>query len=159
METLFNSEDQITEEWINYLALEGAALAENSEEYIDRYMNRELENPLFIDFLESEKSAKFLANFEEETGELNFSFAETLLITPRFRIRLPKLRKLKSAIKKVFCDVVKVQVDGGIKDIIKAVLLGLIPVLGGGGIAPVLLPFIIAYIAKLLKNGADAVCA
>ncbi len=158
METLFNSEDQITEEWINYLALEAAALAENSDEYIDRYMNRELENPLFIDFLDHEESEKILINFkEEEIENLNFSLAETLLINHRFRVRLPKFRKLKRAIKKVFCDVVKVQVDGGIKDIIKAVLLGLIPVLGGG-IAPVLLPFVVGYIAKLLKNGADAVC-
>ncbi len=159
MEKIFKSEVEVTDNWVNFLALEAAALSENSDEYIDRYMNRQLDNPQLKEYLDEESTDTILSAFDDEENEpLNLNLTETLLFTPKFRIRLPKFRRLKRAIRKVFCEVITAHVDGDIKDIIKSVLIGLIPVLGGGGIAPILLPIIIGYIAKLVKKGSDAVC-
>jgi hypothetical protein len=75
-------------------------------------------------------------------------------------IRLPLKRifkKLIEKVRKVFCGIVRSLEDIDEKEIVKAVLIGLIPAFGAG-VPALLVPIIIGIIIYFLKKGINEVC-
>lgn len=152
MEILFNKEDQITDQWLVYMENKANTLAERSELEIDNFINEELLNPQVIAFLNT------IDLEEDDKDEIEpFVINELALKGISSPLSFFKFKKLKKKIKKIFCKVSKELIDAKAKDIIKAVLVLLIPALAGG-IPALLLPIVIGYIAKLIKKGHSAVC-
>jgi hypothetical protein len=164
---LFRNETEISDQWVNYIASEVEKVADFKDLEIENYADQEIMNPEMQEYLEGFTDNEKLSIEElEGRGEfLNLSSSQATMFNAAsvagiFGLRF---RKLKRTIRKVFCEVIAPMIDNdgqiNIKDIIKAVLVGLIPVLAGtGGVAAVLLPVIVAIVAKFVKRGVDAVC-
>jgi len=153
----FNPGENIPDEWAAYIENEAMSLSKNEDFDIDNYADREILNPNFQSYL----------NEINLPGEPNTLVAETLSLSfteARFdaaSIFGGKLRRLKNKIREILCRILgDLAGDGDLdwKDIIKAVLVALIPALGGGPLSLVVLPILISLVAKLIKRGMDAVC-
>lgn len=157
MEILFENEGQITKEWLEYLELEASALAESSTELeIDSYVDRELLNPQFADYLSLKEVDDIILDVKDDDFEpiaLNAMAMHKAFGNPNFG----KFKKLKRKIRKIFCEVTK-DINGmDWKTLIGAVLVALIPVFASG-IPALLLPLIVGIVAQLMKKGYNAVC-
>jgi hypothetical protein len=165
---LFAAEAAVTTDWLTYVENEAQALSQSDEFAIDNYSDRELLNPEVQDFLENEfpfddqEDSAFTkaVNFHSVSlSEFALSFDQNKAIAGKAFL-FGRWRRLKEAIRKVFCEVTLPIIgnpDFGWKDIIKAVLIGLIPVFASG-LPALVLPIIIAFIASLMKYGYGKVC-
>ena len=153
---LFQTADDIADNWQLYAANEALALSRLDDFEIDNYADREILNP-DVQALLSEMPDTLIADAEEVP--LTLSFAEARATA--FALFGSKFRRLKNKIREFLCRILAGLAgdsDLNWKDIIKAVLVALIPVLGGGLLSVVVLPILISLVAKIIKRGMDAVC-
>lgn len=154
----FQPGEAIPDDWASYIENEAMSLSKQEDFAIDNYADREILNPNFQQFLNEMKLPP--ANNDLMIAEpLSLSFMES-----RFEAASVfggKLRRLKNKIREILCRILsELAGDGEIdwKDIIKMVLVALIPALGGGPLSLIVLPILISLIAKLIKRGFEAVC-
>lgn len=159
MEILFKNEGQVTDQWLEYLEQEATSLAEtsNTELEIENFMDRQALNPQMEAFLSDDDSiADLLVGVSDEGLEpitLNAVTMNNFSAKPSFL----RFRKLKRKIRKIFCSITG-ELDGiDWKDIIKQVLVALLPAFAGG-IPAITLPIVIGLVAILMKKGYTAVC-
>ena len=154
---MFNTKADITDQWLNYLEQEAQNLADhNSALGIENYMDNEVLNPQMQELLESDDAldVEVLDNEMQEPLMLN-------AVAVNLAIRWPKwlrFRKLKRKIRRVFCSIVHELEGLSWKDILKKLLVALIPAFAGGGVPGAILPLVVAFVALAIKKGFSAVC-
>ncbi len=158
--TQFKNESDITTEWLSYIENEATSLSKQEDFEIDNYSDRELLNPDMQAFLHEVPDDEYPGITEiSEHRALSLSFKERMLpATTKFG---NSLQRLKNKIRKFLCQVLAdLQSDSALnwQAIIKAVLILLIPSLGGGVWAVIVLPVLISLVAKVIKRGFEAVC-
>lgn len=153
---IFKNQDDITNDWVFYIENEAKSLSFMDDFTIQNYIDREIYNPETQGYLASEQVATMLNSVtDSEIMHLNFVEQGRLGFLPDW-LR-PRFRRLKRRVKQVFCDVVRGIEAIDIKDVIKAVLLALIPAFAAGVPAAVL-PIVIGLIAYLMRNGVEKTC-
>ncbi|MBN8837410.1 MAG: hypothetical protein J0I09_09135 [Sphingobacteriia bacterium] len=156
--TIINEENQITDDLLEYINNEAHKLSSKEQFEIDNYLDSEVLNPEIQGYLRDTYQGSS-ASYQMAT--LSLSFHENRLLLANDAAMGGWFGNLKETVRKIFCKIISaIDITGTIdwKQIIKAVLIGLIPVLGGGIYVTIITPFLIAFIAKLLKYGLDAVC-
>ncbi|MEQ9265137.1 MAG: hypothetical protein RLN81_07955 [Balneolaceae bacterium] len=162
-EILFKSEEDITDDWIFYIENEAKSLAEREKFNIENYIDRNLFNPDIQHLISSKNFDKTLEKSDLETDfmfqETNFAFKLSEQSIQKDLSESLKLnfQKLRSKVKKIFCNVVRGMENLDGKEIIKAVLIALIPAFASG-IPALVLPILIGLIAYLFKYGIDKTC-
>jgi hypothetical protein len=144
-QVLFKNESDITSKWLFYVENEAKKLAQSNE----------LLNPEVEAYLSLEEALEEEVGAQVEALSLNLAESNHARKLPDW-LR-PRFRRLKSKVKKVFCQVVHGMEDLNVKDIIKNVLLALIPIFAAGFPAAVL-PIVIGLIAYLIKYGIEKTC-
>lgn len=154
VQTLFTAEPAISDDWLTYLENEAAALSQWDEFSIKNYVDRELLNPEVQEFLEN----TFAESTEENSAEgLALSFQESILLSGKAFL-FGKWKSLKKKVQKIFCSIVgAIEKEVKWKDILKSLLVALLPVFSGG-IPAIVLPIVVALIAALMKFGYGHVC-
>jgi hypothetical protein len=151
------SKTEVDPSWINYVKIESDALSRFDDYEIENYADRELYNPdmqellLSIDDIDSE-------NFD--TSSFTISFAEENLAKSLGSMKAKFLR-LKGRIRKIICEVFAGFGSGPIpswEDIIRAILLAIAGSIFAGVMGALLLPIVIAIIAKIIRRGIENVC-
>jgi len=170
---VFSDPTSVTDEWLEYFNNEVENIKEKSTYEIESYMDKEILNPEVLSLSLNQNSVFTL---QDDTLELflpemqltlpSSSEAYVTGFNTKNREKLDHklgiigfFKKLKTKIKRLFCQIV----DGlnweemNAKDILKSVLIGLIPFFAGGvGLA--LTPIVIGLVALLLKKGKEIVC-
>lgn len=159
MRLAFKTESDVTSQWIDYYAAQAQTLAQQDEHAIRGFIDREILNPEMQELLKASPKMMALAD-DDPDMEL---VLDTGGVTAKSAIG-DWLRRtfggMKKKVRKVFCDVVgELNKDGNInlKEIIRTVLLSLIPAFATGVPAAVL-PLVIGLAALLLKYGYQHVC-
>lgn len=157
-QVLFNTAEALTNDWLTYIENEARALSQSDEFTINSYADRELLNPEVQAYLQHEFSPE--AHALESASGFALSFDQNKALAGKASL-FGFWRSLKEKVRKVFCFVVGGVIDeeGDLdwKEIIKLVLVALLPVFAGG-IPAIILPIIIALIASLMKYGYASVC-
>jgi hypothetical protein len=154
----FRNQTDVTANWVSYVAQEARSLSALDDTQINSYADRQINNPEVQAYLKSQQGdAELLKAGKAQSGHLALGAdAEGLsLHWPDWLKNL--FGGLKAKIKKIFCATVKGIQAGKLEDIIKAVLLALIPAFASG-LPAVVLPIVISLTALLLKNGYAKVC-
>lgn len=153
---LLKNEEDITDNHLFYIENESHSLFSMSEIDIQNYMDREIDNPELIKFLDEENITSILdSEPEPDQDDLILNSIQKNRI--KNLIRKIKFKKLKNKIKKIICKAIQ-GIDGlEPKEIIGSILVALIPAFGAG-IPAILLPFIIGFVALILKYGIEYVC-
>lgn len=157
-ELLIANENDIKDNVLDEIASQARHFESEADSKIEAHADLEIDNPEMLEYLET---------FLDDDNDYDTFMSGGPSADPRgadFNLLLFRHRKLKNKINRVFCKVVypMLKKDGEINlnDLVKALLVALIPVLAGsGGVAVILLPIIVAIIAKYLKRGVDSVCA
>lgn len=153
---LFQNQDDVSNDWLFYIENEAKSLAQRDDFAIQNYIDREIYNPETQKYLATDNVAALLsATNESEALHLNLIEGMKANFLPDW-IR-PRYRKLKTKVKQIFCNIVHGIGELDTKEIIKAVLLALIPAFATGLPAAVL-PIVIGLIAYLLKYGIERTC-
>lgn len=158
-EFLITNESDIDDSLLFYIENEAHALSSRDEMAIDNYADRELFNPSMRNYLSSEQAINLLSAEDDRMERLSLNFVqeirETAMLPDWLRFRF---RRLKRKIKQIFCRIVR-EISGEFdwKTIIKAVLIALIPIFGGG-IPAIAAPIIVWLLARLFKYGIDQTC-
>lgn len=151
------SKTEVDPGWVNYVKMESDALSRLDDFEIDNYADRELFNPDMQELLQS----------LDDTGMEDFSVMPLKMsfteehASYAIEALAGRFKRLKNKIRKIICEVFASFGNGPIpswEDIIKAVLLAVAGSLFAGGIGAILLPVIIAFIAKIIRRGIDNVC-
>lgn len=153
---IFKTETDVNNEWLFYIENEAKSLAQRDDFAIQNYLDREIFNPEIQSYLSQENIA-VLFNAITETEKLHLNLSEGMKSNLFPNWLSPSFRKLKTKVKQVFCNVVHGIGELDTKDIIKAVILALIPVFAGGFPAAIL-PILIGLIAYLIKYGIEKTC-
>lgn len=153
---LFNSKEDINNEWLFYIENEAKSLAQRDEYAIHNYLDREIFNPDMKNYLISDDAATLL-NEVNETETLSLNLREGMKANFLPDLLRPRFRKLKTKVKKIFCEVVTEIGELDTKGIIRTVLVALIPAFATG-IPAVVLPILIGLIAYLIKFGVEKAC-
>lgn len=156
---LFKNENEISNDWLFYIENEAHSLAQGDEFSIQNFMERELFNPEIAEILDSEEIDFIIG---EDNGfkyfePMHLNFTETTRSVGIGEKRKRRFRRLLDKVRGVFCETVNGVEGVDMKDVIKAVLLALIP-LFASGIPAALLPLIIGFVAYLMKYGVEKVC-
>ncbi len=153
---LFNTVDDVNNNWLFYIENEAKSLAQRDGFAILNYLDREIFNPEMEEYLSSDDLPSSLDEFDEGDS-LSFNLTEGMKLNlfPEWLKR--KFKKLKAMVKRIFCQVVLGIGDLDTKSIISAVLLALIPAFATGLPAAVL-PIVIGLVAYLLKFGIEQTC-
>jgi hypothetical protein len=154
----FTKENGVPDDWAAYVENEAQAISRLDDFEIDNYADRQLYNPDMQAFL-ADMSEKEGVTTAADEPVLILSFAESR--SQAVALFGAKFRRLKRKIREILCKVVNdLAGDGDLnwKDIIKLVLVALIPALGGGPLSLIVLPIVISLVAKLIKRGLEAVC-
>jgi len=138
METL-NKED-VSDQLVASLARESSALSQQEDQAITRYADSKINDQPVRSFLAAHTTP-----------------GPTDLTLQPSDAGIQLFGRLKEKIQKIFCETVNGLDVGKPEDIIKGVLLALIPAFTGG-LPAVLLPIVIGLVALLLKKGFAAVC-
>ncbi|MGJ1362011.1 hypothetical protein ACR79B_03330 [Sphingobacterium spiritivorum] len=149
---------------MTYIEQEAKSLSQSDEFTINGYADRELLNPEVQAYLQSEFVT---GDYEQEddfakavaASEFALSFDQDKALASKVAL-FGFWRKLKEKVRKVFCLAIGGIINEGEldwKEIIKLVLVALLPVFAGG-IPAIVLPIIIALIASLMKFGYGKVC-
>jgi hypothetical protein len=156
---LLKNEMEITDKLLFYIESEAKSLSERDGTAIYNYIDREIFSPFMEEYLQTENAVLDLNDELEEMNSLQLNYIQSIKeksILPewlRFRFR-----RLKRKVKRVFCLVVRgIEGDLDWKNIIKMVLLALIPAFASG-IPAIVLPIIIGLLAYLIKYGLDKTC-
>lgn len=155
-QVLFQNPSDVNNEWLFYIENEAKSLAQREGFAINNYLDREIFNPEMEAYLSSGNLPANLDEFDDgDPLSLNLTEGMKLNLFPEWLRR--RFRKLKSMVRKVFCQVVRGIGELDTKAIISAVLLALIPAFAAGLPAAVL-PIVIGLVAYLLKYGIDRTC-
>ncbi len=155
-------EEEVTDNLVNYIVLEARALYSKDLYSVQNYVDRQVNHPEMVAYLQSDKMIAYLKNVQTKTlvdKPLSLGFeARVNLVSDSLETGF---QSLKDKIRQVFCAVTK-DLDLGsttVETIVKLVLVALIPILGAtGGLAAIVLPIIIGLVYQLLKYGYDQVC-
>lgn len=158
MNTIFQNENEISEEWLNYLEAEALSLSESSIAEIEQYMDREALNPEMTSYLKSSEVSLLFdsinANEQDELSLGGYS-VKSAVVQPSFL----NFKKLKRKIRKVFCEIGRELEGLPWKEIIEKVLLALIPAFAvSGGLSAAVFPIVVALVVIFGKRGYDALC-
>lgn len=156
-EILFKTHPEITDDWLFYIESEANALSQRDAFSINNYIDREAFNPEMKKFLSSDEAQKLLEN-ESEGDKLSLNLFQNRsfnLLPENLGMRF---RKFKAFVKKIFCKVVSGITDVNPKEIIKGVILALIPFFSTG-LPAIVLPLVVGLCASLIKYGYEATCA
>jgi hypothetical protein len=153
---LFQNQNDVSNDWLFYIENEAKSLAQRDDFAIQNYIDREMYNPETQSYLASENVATLL-NATSETESLHLNLVEGMKANLLPDWLRPRFRKLKTKVKQIFCNVVHGIGELDTKEIIKAVLLALIPAFAAGFPAAVL-PIVIGLIAYLIKYGIERTC-
>lgn len=160
MRFAFQTESDITGQWVDYYAAQAQTLAQQDERSIRGYIDREILNPDMQELLK--EAAPKMMTLADDDPDMELVL-DTAGITAKSAIG-DWLRRtfgsMKKKVRRIFCDVVgELNKDGNInlKDIIKTVLLALIPAFTTG-IPAAVLPVVVGLAALLLKYGYEHVC-
>lgn len=156
----FKKESDITSQWLDYYAAEAQGLSRQDEQAIRGYIDREILNPDMQDLLKA--AAPKMITLADDDPDMELVL-DSGAITAKSAVG-DWLRRtfggMKKKVRKIFCTVVgDLNKDGNInlKEIIKTVLLALIPAFTTGVPAAVL-PIVVGLAALLLKYGYKHVC-
>ncbi len=159
METqAITNQSEIGDDLLEYIKNEAQKLANQSEFEINNYMDSEVLNPAVRSYLGINYKDQ---NFAFELTDLSLSFKENRLLMSSDANLGGWFKNLKETVRKVLCKIVGAlgaDEEFDWKDIIKTILIALIPLLAGGVYAAVITPILIALIAKLIKYGYNSVC-
>jgi hypothetical protein len=159
MKTLFFTKGtEIPDVWTAYIENEASAISRLDDFEIDNYADRQIYNPDMQAFLAELPDTQGMLSVADDYA-LTLSFSESR--SQAVALFGLKFSRLKRKIREILCKIIAdLAGDGDLnwKDIIKAVLVALIPVLGGGPLSLIVLPILISLVAKLIKRGMDAVC-
>jgi len=153
---LFKNEADISNDWLFYIENEAKSLSQRDDFAIQNYLDREIFNPEMKSYLASDAVGRML-DAVNGTETLNLNLVEGLKANVLPDWLRPRFRKLKTKVKQIFCNVVHGIGELDTKDIIKAVLLALIPAFAGGLLAAIV-PIVIGLVAYLLKYGIEKTC-
>lgn len=154
---LFNNGTELTNEWLFYIQNEAKSLSQRERFTIENYLDRELFNPEMKSFLSMENVITALNNVQVNNN-LNLNFFEDLNSKNLQDWVRPRFGRMKEKVRQVFCSVVSGMGDLDANDIIKAVLIALIPAFGLAGFAAALLPIVIGIVAYFIKYGIEKTC-
>lgn len=112
-----------------YIENESKSLAQHEEFEIQNYLDMGINNPEMNDFLSTKNLERFLSDVKE-SEHLNLNLMEGLKANTLPDWMRPRFLKLKTKIKKILCDLIRKIGDLTTEDIIKAVLVTLIPAFG-----------------------------
>lgn len=153
---LFPKESDVTTNWLFYIENEAKSLSQRDDFAIKNYLDREILNPEMERYLSSDDLPADLDDVNDgDTLSLNLTEGLMLKSFPDWLRR--RFKKLKSKVKKIFCNVVLGIGELDTKAIISAVLIALIPAFATGLPAAVL-PIVIGLFAYLLKFGIEITC-
>jgi hypothetical protein len=155
---LFKNQTEVSNNWLFYIENEAKSLAQLDEIVIQNYIDSEIFNPELQSYLSSDSVATMLEDTKEtESLHLNVVEGINANILPDWLQQ--RFKKLKTKVKQIFCKVVRgIQLSNSdTKEIIKSVILDLIPAFAGGLPAAVL-PIVIGLVAYLMKYGIEKVC-
>lgn len=158
MEILFNNELDITDAWLDYVEQEVHVLIEHENILrMELYIDTQVLNPSMQQYLEKNgqmfEPVLGIYDREEESISVTAAALKILDSIPN----LSRFKNLKSRIREVFCQVIRGLKGLKWKEIIKGVLVALIPAFSDG-IPTVVLPIVIGLIAIFFKMGYGAVC-
>ena len=154
MEILFQSETDVTSDWLKYIELEARALSEESDLRIENYMDTEILNPQMQAFL-SGYDLDDIADENTEPLVLNPQLMASAVATPQFF----KFRKIKRKIRKIFCAMASELEGLSWTEIIQKLLIALIPAFAAtGGVPAIVLPIVVGLVAAAMKKGYGALC-
>lgn len=162
-QVLMSSMTEVNPAFIPYILNEANALARLDDYEIDNYMDRELLNPEMKELLEGldlpEEVAVIGGMIESIPLTLSLNESRTMLLFSGFKA---KFRRLKRAIKRELCRLLAALEEDGTIDwptIITAVLTAIAAAFFSGPVGAIVLPILVALIAKIIRRGIDAVCA
>lgn len=152
----FTTEADLTSDWIAYVQFKSIELSKVSDFQIESSADVELLRPDIKEFLTTWEDDEEIEEIGLKSLSLGFeagSVANSLKEKGKFK-------KLKEKIRKIACTVLKAIVDPESKlgDVIAGILAACIAAFSGG-LLLILLPLVAAVIAKLLKDGVNAICA
>jgi len=152
---LFKNESDITDQWVDYLEGQVLSLSEKDEFNIENYADGDIFNPIVSAYLEQDDLDIFFDEEENEVFTLNHR--EKRSFNKLSLKRRKRFGNLKRKIKKVFCEIANAIKEFDLKDILKKVLIGLLPVFATG-IPALILPLVLAIVAAYVAKGYTAVC-
>jgi len=158
--TFFKQETDVSDEWVSYIYDEALKESQNNDSEIEKYTDREIDTEQMIAFLSGPAFDEY-EDLEDDDKALLLTYDEntSLFKTPGF-LRF-RFNKLKKKVRKVFCEVtgaLQEDEDISVKDIIKSVLIALIPAFAAGFPA-LIFPILIGIVAMFLKKGYNKVCS
>lgn len=158
----FLTTEHFNERWQFYTENEVKELANKDTFTIDHYADSEIFNPDIQNFiLEYGDLFRTVSAEMPDTWALGFREKRQLKgIDPQVQLRF---QQLKTWLKQVICELLASMdwENKSTKEIITRIITTLIPYFAATGGLPlpaVILPIVIAVIAKILKHGVDAVC-
>jgi len=160
---LMTSMTEVNQDFIPYIMNEANSLARLDEFEIDNYSDRELLNPemkALLEGLQLPDEDQIVAGMVESIP-LTLSLMENRT-TALFGGIKAKFRRMKRAIKRELCRILaELEEDGTIDwpTIITAVLTAIAASFFAGPVGVIVLPILVALIAKIIRRGIDAVCA
>jgi hypothetical protein len=159
---MITKEDQITSELLDSIMNEVSNLSELSDSEVEDYMDSDISNP---------EAQKYLTEmFPDQDTPASHPFSDVQQLESvhfpnplKYFILKIQHRRLKAKVKKVFCTVLKkfVKEDGqkiDWKEVLGAVLIALIPALGGGIFGALVLPIVIGLILQVARRGYSSLC-
>jgi hypothetical protein len=144
-------------DWATYIENQANSMSALDNSKIEAYVDHEVFNPDVSTLLNSQEGIEFISDTDDEDDMLKLfgDSYKAMLARPDWLI--PRFRRLKKKVRKVFCKVAR-SIEGlDTKAIIKAVLIALIPMFASG-LPAALLPILIGLVALLIKNGINNVC-
>jgi hypothetical protein len=154
---IFKDKSDITAKLLFYAGNEAESLSQKTEFDIHNYLDSEVFNPDMDDYLSLESMQEHLDLEVDEKSDLSLNLKEGVAVKKLPKSFVLKFRKFKAKVRKIFCQVVRGIKDLDPQEIIKAVLLALIPAFAGG-VAAAALPVVIGLVAYLIRFGIDKTC-
>lgn len=153
---IFKTEADVTQDWVDYIANEAnaEAFALTDQFSIENYIDRETLNPLVVSFLNENKPE--LDNISNEANKkLSLNLYENMTISREIK---GAFSGLKEKIRRTLCYILGESIEGlDIKELIKRLLIALIPAFGAG-VPFIVMPIVIGLVAMLIKYGLNYVC-
>lgn len=158
---LFEVESDITDDLVFYIGNKANILSQSDDFVIENFIDSEIFNPTILEFLETDQFLSFVGDLKGfESGllsKLSINFNQEIQLKYLGREKEISFKKLKAKIRKLFCELIDQIENVSLSDIIKGILLAILP-LFATGLPAIFVPLIIGFIALLLKRGYSRVC-